>query len=145
MLEALITGERDVEVIAEMALTRMRPKIPELQLALESRFDDHNASMVPMHFTHIDHLSAAIDRLDRQVERELTPLVEQVGRLCTMPGIGQRTAVVVIAEIGVDNVPVPDCWPSGVVGRVVSWSSRVLKRPGSDGDSGRFISLEPAA
>ena len=56
MLEALITGERDVEVIAEMAVTRMRPKIPQLQLALESRFDDHNALMVPMHFTHIDHL-----------------------------------------------------------------------------------------
>ena len=116
MLDALIVGERDVEVIAEMALTRMRPKIPELQLALESRFDDHNALMVSMHFGHIDHLSAAIERLDQEVERELTPFVEQLQRLCTMPGIGQRTAEVVIAEIGVDMSRFP------TAGHLASWA-----------------------
>ena len=81
MLEALIAGERDVEVMAEMALTRMRPKIPELQLALEGRFDDHNALMLSMHFAHIDHLSGGIDRLDLEVERELAPFVDQARRL----------------------------------------------------------------
>lgn len=116
MLDALIVGERDVEVIAEMALTRMRPKIPELQLALESRFDDHNALMVSMHFAHIDHLSAAIERLDQEVERELSPFVEQLQRLCTMPGIGQRTAEVVIAEIGVDMSRFP------TAGHLASWA-----------------------
>lgn len=116
MLEALIAGEHDVEVIAEMALTRMRPKIPALQLALESRFDDHNALMVSMHFAHIDHLSAAIERLDQEVERELAPFAEQVQRLCTMPGIGQRTAEVVIAEIGVDMTRFP------TAGHLASWA-----------------------
>jgi transposase len=116
MLDALIVGERDVEVIAEMALTRMRPKIPELQLALESRFDDHNALMVSMHFAHIDHLSAAIERLDQEVERELAPFAEQVQRLCTMPEIGQRTAEVVIAEIGVDMSRFP------TAGHLASWA-----------------------
>ena len=116
MLEALISGERDVEVMAEMALTRMRPKIPELQLALESGFDDHNALMLSMHFGHIDHLSAGIERLDREVERELAPFVEQVQRLCTMPGIGQHTAEVVIAEIGVDMSRFP------TAGHLASWA-----------------------
>ena len=112
----MIAGERDVEVMAEMALTRMRPKIPELQLALEGRFDDHNALMVSMHFSHIDHLSAGIDRLDREVERELVPFVEQVHRMCTMPGIGQRTAEIVIAEIGVDMSRFP------TAGHLASWA-----------------------
>ena len=116
MLDALIAGERDVEVMAEMALTRMRPKIPELQLALESGFGDHNALMVSMHFAHIDQLSAAIDRLDREVERELVPFVEQVARLCTMPGVGERTAEVVIAEIGVDMSRFP------TAGHLASWA-----------------------
>ena len=116
MLDALIVGERDVEVMAEMALTRMRPRIPELRLALESRFDDHNALMVSMHFAHIDHLSAAIERLDQEVERELAPFAEQVRRLCTMPGIGQRTAEVVIAEIGVDMSRFP------TAGHLASWA-----------------------
>lgn len=43
MLDALMAGERDLEVMADMALTRMRPKIGELRLALEGRFDDHHA------------------------------------------------------------------------------------------------------
>ena len=116
MLDALIVGERDVEVMAEMALTRMRPRIPELRLALESRFDDHNALMVSMHLGHIDHLSAAIERLDQEVERELAPFAEQVRRLCTMPGIGQRTAEVVIAEIGVDMSRFP------TAGHLASWA-----------------------
>ena len=88
--------------MADMALTRMRPKIAELRLALEGRFDDHHAVMLSLHLGHIDQLTATIDRLDAEVEREIAPFAEQVRRLCTIPGIGQRTAEVVIAEIGVD-------------------------------------------
>jgi transposase len=116
MMEALISGERDVEVMAEMALARMRPKIPELQLALESRFDDHHALMLSMHLRHIDHLSETIDRMDVEVERELVPFAEQLQRLCTMPGIGKRTAEVVIAEIGVDMTRFP------TAGHLASWA-----------------------
>jgi transposase len=102
MIDALVAGERDVEAMAEMALTRMRPKIAELQLALEGRFDDHHALMLSLHLGHIDQLTATIERLDREVQRELDPFAEQVRFLCTIPGIGQRVAEVVIAEIGVD-------------------------------------------
>src|SRR5207249_4316981 len=68
MLDALIAGERDPEVMADKARTRMRPKIPELQLALEGRFGQHHALMLRMHLDHVDHLSATIDRIDDQVE-----------------------------------------------------------------------------
>ena len=73
MLDALIAGERDVEVMAEMALTRMRPKIAELRLALEGRFDDHHALMLSMHLGHIDQLTATIERLDEEVRRDDGP------------------------------------------------------------------------
>jgi transposase len=102
MLEALIVGERDPEVLAEMALTRMRPKIPELRLALEGRFDEHHALMIGMHLAHIDHLTAGIARLDARVEEVIAPFDDHLRRLMTIPGVGQRTAEVVIAEIGVD-------------------------------------------
>ena len=107
MLDALIAGERDVEVMADMALTRMRPKIGELRLALEGRFDDHHALMLSMHLGHIDQLTASIDRLDTEVGRVIAPFDEQVRRLCTITGIAQRTAEVVIAEIGVDMARFP--------------------------------------
>jgi transposase len=102
MLEALIVGERDPEALAQLARTRMRPKIPELQLALEGRFGAHHALMARMHLDHIDHLSAAIERLDQEVDREIAPFAEHVRQLSTIPGIAKRTAEVVIAEIGVD-------------------------------------------
>lgn len=107
MLDALVAGERDVEVMADMALTRMRPKIGELRLALEGRFDAHHALMLSMHLGHVDQLTESIDRLDQEVLREIDPFVEQVRLLCTITGIGQRTAEVVIAEIGVDMTRFP--------------------------------------
>jgi hypothetical protein len=51
----------------------MRRKIAELRLALEGRFDEHHALMLGMHFAHIDHLTAAIERLDAEVKRLTIP------------------------------------------------------------------------
>jgi transposase len=102
MLAGLITGVRDTELLAQMARGRMRPKIPELRLALEGRFRAHHALMLQMHLDHADALSVAITRLDEQVDRVIRPFSEQLRRLITIPGIGRRTAEVIIAEIGVD-------------------------------------------
>src|SRR3954453_11860760 len=73
MLEALIAGERDPAVLADFAQTRMRVKIPELRLALEGGFSEHHALLLRMLLDHIDHLTAAIDRLDAQVKAEVAP------------------------------------------------------------------------
>ncbi len=43
MIDALIAGQRDPAVLAEMAKGRMRSKIPELQDALAGRFNGHHA------------------------------------------------------------------------------------------------------
>jgi transposase len=102
MLEALVAGERDPEVLADMALTRMRPRIPELRLALLGRFNEHHALMISMHLAHIDHLSASVDTLDAEIDRVMAPFADAARRLQTIPGVGLRTAEVVIAEIGVD-------------------------------------------
>ena len=102
MLDALIAGERDPEVLAEMARTRMRPKIPELRQALEGRFDDHHALMLRMHLAHIDELSAIDRELDDKVDRLMAPFDEAATQLLSIPGVGKRTAEVIVAEIGVD-------------------------------------------
>ena len=102
MLEALIAGVRDVDALAELAHTRMRPKIPQLRRALEGRFGAHHALMLRMHLDHVDQLSAAIERLDVEVDRVIRPFSAQLQRLITIPGVGRRTAEVIIAEVGVD-------------------------------------------
>src|SRR4051794_26854060 len=102
MLEELIAGERDRAVLAELARTRMRLKIPELRLALEGGFSEHHALLLRMLLDHIDHLTAAIEKLDAQVEAEVAPFSTSVDLLCTIPGLGPRTAWVFLAEAGAD-------------------------------------------
>ena len=102
MLEALIAGERDPEVLAEMALTRMRPKMGVLREALVGRFDDHHALLLRMHLDHVDELVAMERRLDGEVDRLMAPFDEAATRLLSIPGVGKRVAEVIVAEIGTD-------------------------------------------
>lgn len=46
MLDALISGTRDPDVLADLARGKLRRKIPELQRALTGRFSDYHALMV---------------------------------------------------------------------------------------------------
>lgn len=73
MLDALVSGERDPGVRAEMALGRMRPKIGGLREALVGRFDEHHAYLLRMHLDHIDELVAMEARLDSEVDRLMAP------------------------------------------------------------------------
>jgi transposase len=107
MIDALIAGERDPAVLADLAKKRMRSKIPELTRALHGRFGDHHAAMLRLHLAHIDHLDAIIVDLDRQIDTKLVPFDEARRRLMTITGVGKTTAEVLIAEIGVDMSAFP--------------------------------------
>ncbi|MFZ0161774.1 MAG: IS110 family transposase [Kineosporiaceae bacterium] len=102
MLEALIAGERDPRVLADLARGVMRKKIPDLSMALAGRFAAHHAVLARLHLDHLDHLEVMIARLDTQIEEMTAPFGAQVAALCTIPGIGDRLAQVIISEIGVD-------------------------------------------
>jgi transposase len=128
MIEALIAGERDPEILAQMALTRMRPRIPELRLALVGRFNAHHAVMLKAHMSHIDYLDSQIAAMDAEVDRVMAPFADQLCRLMTIPGVGQRTAEVVIAEMGVDMGRFPTS------GHLASWAGLC---PGQNESAGK--------
>jgi transposase len=100
MIEALIDGERRPQVLAGLAKGKMRAKIPDLELALEGRFDDHHALMCRLHLDHIGHLDQMIAKLDAQVEAMMKPFRAERDLLTTIPGIGPLAAAAIIAEIG---------------------------------------------
>jgi transposase len=102
MLAALIDGERDVRALAELAKARMRPKIPQLVQALTGNFGEHHAFLCRLHLERIDQLSAAILEFSERIEEEMRPFARQLDRLATIPGVGQSTAEVIIAETGGD-------------------------------------------
>jgi transposase len=100
MIEALIDGERRPAVLADLALGKMRAKIPDLTLALEGRFSDHHALMCRLHLDHIGHLDEMITKLDAQIEAMMAPFRAERDLLSTIPGIGPLAAAAIISEIG---------------------------------------------
>ena len=116
MLKALVAGERDPEVLAEMAQRRLRAKIPELRLALRGRFNDHHALLIGVSMDHLEHLEAAIARLDERVDELMAPFAEARDRLDTITGVGKQAAESIIAEIGVDMSVFP------TAGHLCSWA-----------------------
>jgi transposase len=68
MLEALVAGQRDPKVLAELARGRMRGKRAALVAALTGRFDAHHAELARMLLDHYDALTAQIDRLTARIQ-----------------------------------------------------------------------------
>lgn len=110
MLAALVAGERDPEVLAELARGTLRRKIPALRQALTGRFRDHHALLIGLALEHTAHLEAAIAHLDARVDELMATHTDPDGvpftvardRLDTITGVGKRAAETMIAEIGVD-------------------------------------------
>jgi transposase len=102
MIEMLITGQSDPTVLAELAKGRMRPKIPALIEALESRWVAHHTTVARQILAHIDFLDATIETLSAEIVERLVPFRAAVELLKTIPGVNELTAQTIVAEIGVD-------------------------------------------
>ena len=102
MLQAMIDGERDVNVPAEMAKRRMRTRIPDLVQALTGNFQEHHAFLCRLHLERIDQLTTAIEELSDRIEEKMLPFTAQLELLQTIPGVGRSVAEVIIAETSGD-------------------------------------------
>src|SRR5215204_1068898 len=107
MLEALVAGERDPQVLAELAKGRLRAKLPQLRQALRGRFRTHHALLIRLALEHLEQLEASIAELDTHIDRVLAPFAQARDRLDTITGVGKRAAETIIAEIGVDMTVFP--------------------------------------
>jgi len=128
MLDALVAGERDPEVLANLARRQMRKKIPALREALEGRFEEHHALWIGAILAHIDFLDQQIDRLTAAIGEQIAPLAPAVGLLCTITGVQSRAAEVILSEIGGDmsRFPTPR--------HLASWAGQC---PGNDQSAGK--------
>src|SRR5437867_6170343 len=123
MLTALVEGTTDPGVLADLARGTLRRKLPALRQALAGRFRPHHGFLVGQLLAHLDYLDEAIATLSTQIEAAITPFAAMVTRLDSIPGVSQRTAEVLIAEIGVDMRVFP------TAGHLASWAGVC---PGND-------------
>src|SRR5512132_623966 len=131
MLEALIAGERDPVVLADLAKQRLRHKIPELTVALRGRFTDHHAFIVRLYLDRLDAHAADIARLDERIEEAIAPFRCARELLMSIPGWSQIVADVFIAETGADMSVFP------TAEHLASWAGVV---PGCNESAGRVKS-----
>lgn len=115
MLQALISGTRDAQVLAELARGRLRAKLPALKQALVGNFKPHHALIVSHILAHLDYLDETIGTLSEEIERRLAPFAKKAERLTTIHGVAQRTSQVILSELGPDMSALPqtDTLPAG--------------------------------
>jgi transposase len=116
MMAALVAGERDPKVLAQMARRRMRIKIALLEEAFMGHFTDHHAFLLQRMLARVDAINTDIAALEVKIEAEIGPFVTAVAKLDEIPGINPAAAHTIIAEIGVDM----DRFPTA--GHLVSWA-----------------------
>jgi transposase len=128
MLAALVAGEADAAAMAELAQGRLRAKIPQLERALAGRFGAHQRFLVAEQLAHVDFLDERIGRLDAEIAERVRPVEDAVARLDSIPGVGRRTAEIVVAEVGGDVARFP------TAAHLASWAGMC---PGNDESAGK--------
>lgn len=102
MIEALINGIDDPQVLSELAKGRLKNKREELERALRGVIGPHQRMLLSVLLEHIDFLDQQISRLDQEIAEQMLPFEEELTLLETIPGVGRRTAEQILAEIGTD-------------------------------------------
>ena len=129
MLTALVDGESDPETMAELAKGRLRNKIPELRKALNGVVDAHHRFLLAQQLSHIDFLDEQIDDINAEIGRRLESMSKPphsdndaamqqnaeddeasemlswqhaVDITDSLPGVNERAATAILAEIGID-------------------------------------------
>jgi transposase len=116
MLDAMIAGEKDPEVLADLAKRRLRAKLPQLRQALLGKVTDHHRFLLRTLLEQVDALDKLIGSYCERIEQEMTPFTSARDRLRTIPGVDQRAAECMIAELGMNM----DQFPSA--GHLASWA-----------------------
>ncbi|MCL4533746.1 MAG: IS110 family transposase [Bacteroidetes bacterium] len=102
MLKAIIAGQDDPSVLADLAQRQLRDKLPELMKALQGRLGPHQRFMLAQQLEHIEFLDGVIAQLSQEIAERLRPFEEDLERLDGIPGVGRTTAEVILAELGTD-------------------------------------------
>jgi transposase len=131
MLAALVGGTTDAATLADLAKGKLRAKLPELERALAGRFGPHQRFLVAQQLAHLDFLDESIERVSGEIAARLRSWEAAIARLDTIPGVGRRTAEVLLAEVG------PDLERFPTAGHLASWAGMC---PGNHESAGKRLS-----
>ena len=128
MVEALVAGTTDPQVLADLARGTLRKKLPALQRALVGRFRPVHAFLLEQILAKIDYLDEALERLTAEIDRRVAPFAPMLTALDTIPGINRIGAISLLAETGGDMTRFPSA------AHLCSWAGMC---PGHDESAGK--------
>lgn len=128
MLQEMLAGQTDVAALANLARANLRNKREELKKALEGTLRRHHRLIIAQLLADIDFLDEQIAEVGREIQERLKSEQEIIERLDQIPGINQRLAEIVLAEIGTDMSRFPSAE------HLVSWAGLC---PGNDESAGK--------
>jgi transposase len=131
MLNALVGGTHDPDVLAELARGRLRKKLPALRKALSGWFSPTHRVLVGELLAHLEYIDESIERLSADVASMTIPFARAIDLLDTIPGVNRRTAEVIISEIGADMSRF------GSASRLTSWAGMC---PGNNESAAKHFS-----
>jgi transposase len=108
ILDALIAGETDATRLADLARGRLRAKREALKAAVVGRVLPHHAFLLTEQLSHLDYLDEAMTQVTQEIEQRLQEEQAAIDLLDTVPGISQKAAQVLLAELGSDLSRFPD-------------------------------------
>ncbi len=129
MLEALVNGETiEPTIVADLAIGRLRSKIPDLIEALNGRVTKHHRNIIKMSLNHLMYVEQSVAELEAEMEQYFAPYNEELELLNTIPGVGSSISKIIIAEIGNDM----SIFPSAA--HISSWAGL---SPGNNESAGK--------
>lgn len=161
MLAEIVAGQTDAESMADLARGRLRAKIPQLEKALTGIVLPHHRFLLAKQLVHIDFLDEQIEEVSAEIGRQLEAMsrppdrsgldtgqgteegaipgqdkppltwLEAVALLDTIPGVNQRTAEKMLAEMGLDMSRFP------TAGHLATWAGLA---PGNHQSGGKRYS-----
>jgi transposase len=100
MLDAAVQGVTDPDELAGLAHPKLQPKRDLLVQALQGRLTRPLRFLAQQHLEHWRELDARIGAFDTEIAELLRPFDDLLARLDAIPGVGRRTAEVIVTEIG---------------------------------------------
>jgi transposase len=128
MLRALVAGETDPVLLADLAKGRLRRKRRALERALVGTVQPQQRLVLAQHLRHLDFLDAEVATLNAAIAERMQPHAAVLARLDAIPGVNQRIAEVIIAEVGADLSRFPSAR------HLASWAGLC---PGNDESAGK--------
>jgi transposase len=128
IVAALLAGVTDAAVLADLARGKLRAKLAQLEHALSGHFAAHQRFLIAQQVAHLDYLDETIERVSAAIAARLRPHEAVLERLDTIPGVGRRTAEILVAEVG------PDVERFPTAAHLASWAGMC---PGNQESAGK--------